>query len=156
MASVTNTTTVVRRVIPLFLAGLHPFTAAGAPPPAALAVAFAPARAHGCRSLTPRARRAHARARGAWPQALTSGVRADAGDDQPIAVDPFDDRDDVQRQDANPGEHEEQAQHTADAERREADDARDHDVNEQCDELGDHEHDAVLGVPLDLTVGFLE
>src|SRR2546428_8608247 len=53
MASVTNTTTVVRRVIPLFLAGPHLFTAAGAPPPAALAVAFAPARAHGCRSLMP-------------------------------------------------------------------------------------------------------
>src|SRR5438552_8210908 len=36
-----------------FLAGPIFFTAAGAPPPAALAVAFAPARAQGCRSLMP-------------------------------------------------------------------------------------------------------
>src|SRR5207244_6857766 len=37
--------------IVLFLAGPHLFTAAGAPPLAALAVAFAPARAHGCPDL---------------------------------------------------------------------------------------------------------
>src|SRR5690349_4618424 len=78
----------------------------------------------------------------------TIRVLADSWNDQPSAVDPFEDRDDVHGKDADPREHEEEAQHAPEPERRETDDARHHDVGEQQHELGDHEHDTVLRVPL--------
>src|SRR5712692_4926651 len=83
-------------------------------------------------------------------------VLAGGRDDQPIAVDRLDDGDDVQRQHADPGEHQQQAQHAPERERGETDETRDQEIDEQGDELGDHQHDPVLGVPLDLAVGFLE
>src|ERR1041385_1381901 len=48
----------------------------------------------------------------------TTGVFADAGNDQPSAVQSFDDGDDVQREDGDPAEDEEDAEDAAEAERR--------------------------------------
>src|SRR5262249_31319222 len=89
-----------------------------------------------------------------FPIAVSEAVRvlADSRNDQAAAVDAFEDRDHVQRQDADPREHEEHAEHTAESERREADDAGHGRVAEDHDQLGRHQHQAVLGMPLHVRV----
>src|SRR6185295_593254 len=79
-------------------------------------------------------------------------VLADPGNDQPRAVDAFQDGDDVNGKHGDPAEDDEDAEHAAETERGEADHGRYHDVGEEQDELGNHEDDAVLGVPLHLGV----
>src|SRR5437867_3513805 len=80
------------------------------------------------------------------------GILADAWHDEASAADPFHDRHDVQHEDANPHEYGEQAQHAPQAERRDADDARQKHDREPQNQLRDHEHDAVLRVPLHFAV----
>src|SRR5881397_3906308 len=79
-------------------------------------------------------------------------VVADSWNDEPRAVDAFQDRDDVDGEDPDPREDEKQAQHASQTERRQADDARDEDIGEEQDQLRDHQHDAVLRVPLHLGI----
>lgn len=83
-------------------------------------------------------------------------VLADSRNDQPSAADALQDGDRVQREDANPSEHKEQAEDTPEPERGKADHGRQHDVTEEQDELGNHEHNPVLGMPLDLGIVPLE
>src|SRR5438094_499865 len=92
----------------------------------------------------------------AFTSSKTVHVFADARHDQPAAVDALQNRGDVQCDEPDPGEDEHQAQHAAEPERREADEAHHHDVGEQYQELGDHQHHAVLRVPLHLGVVFFE
>src|SRR5262245_57134742 len=109
-----------------------------------------PASAIGCALMTAAAQAA----------AITSlkavRVLADSWNEEPAAVDALEDGGDVQREDADPGEDEQQHEHAAEAERREADDARHQDVGDDQDQFRRHQHDAVLGVPLDLGVLFLD
>src|SRR5258708_14354887 len=85
----------------------------------------------------------------------TIRVFAEFWNDKASTIDAFDDGGDVQREDAYPGEDQEQAEDAADAERREADDAGEQHVTEQPDQLGDHQHDPVLRVPLQLGIRLL-
>ena len=62
----------------------------------------------------------------------------------------------MQRQDADPSEHEQNAEHAAEPQRRQADDAREHEVADEQQQLGDHQHEAVFGVPLHLRIVFFE
>src|SRR4051812_27609371 len=83
-------------------------------------------------------------------------VFADSRNDESSAVHALDDGDDVDREDADPREHQEEAEHAAEPERRQADDAGHEDVGEEQHELGHGKHDAVLRVPLHLGVVFLD
>src|SRR5438876_2093056 len=83
-------------------------------------------------------------------------VLADPWNDQAATVDAFDDGGDVEREDGHPREHEKDPEDAAEAKRCQAHDTGHHDVCEQCDELGDHQHEAVLGMPLQLGVVFLD
>src|SRR5437867_12353625 len=72
-------------------------------------------------------------------------VIADSGNDETRAVDALQNGDDVDREDGNPAEDDEDAQHAAEAERGEADQGLHHDVREEQDELRDHQDDAKIG-----------
>src|SRR5262245_11356102 len=109
-----------------------------------------PARAIGCALMTASAQAA------ATTNLETVRVFADSRNEETAAVDALENRGDVQRKDADPGENEQQHEYTAEAERREADDARHQDVGDDQDQLRGHQHEAVLGVPLDLGVLFLD
>src|SRR5438876_8429306 len=84
----------------------------------------------------------------------TVRVLADPGNDEALAVDPLDDRDDVDHQDRQPDEVHDQREEAADANRHAADD-RDHDERHPQHDLGGHQHEPVLGVPLHFGVVLL-
>src|SRR5258707_15677837 len=75
-------------------------------------------------------------------------VLADPWHDETRAIDTFDNRGDMQRGDRDPDEHAEEADNAPDAERRHADDRCHHREGEQKEQLGRHEDEAVLRVPL--------
>ena len=81
-----------------------------------------PASATRCAFTTNR----HAQASSAVLTASLKAVRvlADPGDDQASAVDALQDGDNVKREDADPGEDQQQAEHASEAERGEAHEAR--------------------------------
>jgi cell division protein FtsN len=81
---------------------------------------------------------------------------AETREDETRSADAFQDRDDVQREDRDPAEHEQDAQDTAESERRQADKAGDHDVTDEEEQLGDHQHEAVSGVPLHVGIALFE
>jgi len=62
----------------------------------------------------------------------------------------------MQRENTDPGEQHEKDEDAAEAERRQADEAREHRVRQDHDELGHHQDDAVLGMPLHLGVVLLD
>src|SRR5712692_3467123 len=66
-------------------------------------------------------------------------VLAQAWNDQPPAVEPLQDRDDVQRENGDPAEHQENAEHAAEAKRGEGDEARHQEPAEDQHQLRDHE-----------------
>src|SRR5881396_822362 len=80
------------------------------------------------------------------------GVLTDPRDDEPFSVETHDDRGDVNGEDGHPDENDQQAEHATQTERREADETRQHAEREQDADLGHHQHDAMLGVPLNLEV----
>src|SRR6266516_5444176 len=82
----------------------------------------------------------------------TIRVFAESWKNEASAVHAFDDGGNVQREDAHPGEDEEQAEDASETERREAHDASEQHVGEQPDQLGDHQHDPVFRVPLQLGI----
>src|SRR2546422_8438649 len=83
-------------------------------------------------------------------------VLADPRDEEPLVVERLGDRHDVNDQNREPEARREQAEETAEAACRHADDARDESPADPQDDLGDHEDDPVLGVPLDVRVLLLD
>src|SRR2546430_1169319 len=86
----------------------------------------------------------------------TIRVLADPRNDQASAVDAFQNGNDVHGENADPGKHEQQAEHAAETERCKTDEAREDHVGEDRGELGHHQHESVLRVPLHLGIVFFE
>src|SRR5262245_52764450 len=83
-------------------------------------------------------------------------VLAHAWNDQPPAVQSLHDRDDVQPEDGDPAEHEKEAQHAAEPEGGERDEARHDEPADDQQQLRDHQHEAVLRVPLRFRIRLVE
>src|SRR5437773_2087091 len=86
----------------------------------------------------------------------TIRVIAQTWNDQSAAVQSLQDRNDVQSEDGDPAEHEKEAQHAAEPEGGERDEARHDEPADDHEQLGDHQHETVLRVPLRFGIGFVE
>src|SRR5204862_8218923 len=86
----------------------------------------------------------------------TIRVVAGSRDEQASAIDALDDGGHVQREYTDPRENLKETEDSAQAERRDGDDAGEEHVGEQRRHLGDHQHDAVLRVPLHLRILLLD